>query len=425
MSRRVKSQTEVEQQVVDLVMQLIHELRSTRKITFNEMGRLYYKNVDDPDLTVERTLVQQIILLLRNNNHQISRRLIFSSLIGEVVGIVVFNYYSPILDDELEGMAREKVKALLEYSSTRDIDIPLTCLRVEGTPVRIGKVTFHAVTDEDKITEWWQKVKLNYAGDSETEVFSFGRVSSPGDWEISLDFAQAVVYETLLILRGIGFPFISDDVNQFGVVNEFPVWPNRPFRLHKALETIRIEGSSGVVTRIGPPIRIWRLNNDLLKDVDESIIENLNHLLIADNDLGLTKMQKKFLNGVRWIGEATKPDALPARYLKLATALEYLVGGEPNEEHLTTRGITATLAERTAFLIGKDQDHRLSIDREVRKYYGIRSEIVHGDRDEIDGTEFAKFGSLVRLIVFALCQKLSYFKNVNDLQKWVTRLRYS
>ena len=159
--------------------------------------------------------------------------------------------------------------------------------------------------------------------------------------------------------------------------------------------------------------------------IDGSVITILDKLLSKDGDTTITEMQRKFLSGLRWIGEGTKPDTLAARYLKISTALEYLIGGESSIEYLTTRGITATLAERAAFLIGKDKDQRISIDRAVKKYYGLRSKIVHGNRDAVDQSDFLEFGLLVRQIALTLCQKVSSFSGVDDLQKWVIEQRYA
>ena len=417
-------QIEIEQHVVELIMKLVHVFRATKKIDFSEISRLFFE-VEYQNLKEERRLVWEVINTLRTENPQISPRLIFSSLINEVVGIVVFNPYNSITDDTLADMARKKVKSLLNYSSLREIDIPIVSLQVDGLPVKIGKVTFHPISDTDRGSEWWEKIKLNYSGNSDFEIVSYGRITSPGDWEIALDYAEESIQDALLIIRGIGFHFVSQEINQFGVINEFPVWPNQPYRLNRPKESERLEHSSNVITRLGPPIRVYRLYADILNLIDGSVITILDKLLSKDGDTTITEMQRKFLSGLRWIGEGTKPDTLAARYLKISTALEYLIGGESSIEYLTTRGITATLAERAAFLIGKDKDQRISIDRAVKKYYGLRSKIVHGNRDAVDQSDFLEFGLLVRQIALTLCQKVSSFSGVDDLQKWVIEQRYA
>ena len=248
-------QIEIEQHVVELIMKLVHVFRATKKIDFSEISRLFFE-VEYQNLKEERRLVWEVINTLRTENPQISPRLIFSSLINEVVGIVVFNPYNSITDDTLADMARKKVKSLLNYSSLREIDIPIVSLQVDGLPVKIGKVTFHPISDTDRGSEWWEKIKLNYSGNSDFEIVSYGRITSPGDWEIALDYAEESIQDALLIIRGIGFHFVSQEINQFGVINEFPVWPNQPYRLNRPKESERLEHSSNVITRLGPPIRV-------------------------------------------------------------------------------------------------------------------------------------------------------------------------
>jgi hypothetical protein len=424
MSKDSSHQIDLEKKVVELIVQLIHAFHATKKIEFSEIGRLFFEG-EYPELKEERRLVWEVINTLHTENHQISPRLIFSSLISGVVGIIIFNPYNSMSDNELADMARERVKSLLNYSSLRDIDIPIVSLQVDGPPAAIGKVTFFPISEADHKSEWWEKIKLNYSGNVDFEIVSYGRITSPGDWEIALDYAEKVIHESLLIIRGVSFPFVIENINQFGMINDFPVWPNQPYRLNKPDESERLEHSSNVITRLGPPIRIYRLYADLLNLIDSGVITTLNQLLNKDGDTALTEMQRKLLSGLRWIGEATKPDTLASRYLKISTALEYLIGGESSKEHLTTRGITATLAERAAFLLGENKDQRILLDREVKKFYGLRSKIVHGNRDAIDQSDFFRFSLLVRKIALALCYKISTFRRVEDLQKWVLGQRYT
>lgn len=425
MSKRKMVNNEIIQQVVDLILELVNSFRSTDKIKYEEIGRLFFWDPLDTDVEEEHNLVEQVIDLLQTSNPQISPRLIFIYLICEVVGIIVVNSNSPMTNGEFEKLANERIRNLLNYSSIRMIDIPLVGLEVDGEPVKIGEVTFFPLTKDDRHSDWWKKVINNFSGNPEWEIRTIGRASCPGDWELALNRAENAIKNSLLVLRGLGFPITSNSISQIGVINEFQSWKTRPLRLYKPEETIRIEYSSDTVTRFGPPIQIWRIFDDLLSDVDSDVIDYINQLIIQENQQRLTNMQQKFIAGLRWIGEATKPDTLPARYLKLAIGLEYLIGGKSRKEYLTKRGITATLAERAAFLLGRDQEHRLSIDKKVKKFYRLRSKIVHGESDTINGTDFVEFGSLVRQIALALCQKTSDFKDIDALQRWVFQLRHT
>jgi len=87
------------------------------------------------------------------------------------------------------------------------------------------------------------------------------------------------------------------------------------------------------------------------------------------------------------------------------------------------------LAERAAFLVGKDLNNRLEIDEKVRAYYGKRSKIVHEGQADGSLADLDDFGVLVRQIALALLEKLSKEGNklssVDELETWVKSRRYT
>lgn len=424
MSSKVKQFTDIEQQVVVILMELLKSLYSTRKIGPDEISSLFFRSYS-PSIEVERERVWRIIKTLQSANKQISPSMIFSHLICYVVNKVVFHLDSPFQEDLLEHLARERTGEIIQYSSDRDVDVPIVFLEIDESEIKVGKVSFYPILNNDREGEWWENITQNYPGKPFADVISYGRVNVFGDTHVALSNAENILRKTLIILRGIALPFDSENVFQFGLLNDSYVWSNLPFRQHQPIESVRFESASGVVTRIGSPQRSNRLYSDLLNKVDTTTLEAVNDILCLDNEVVLTEMQGKLISGLVWLGEATKPDILPARYLKLSTALEFLVGGESNNELLTTRGITATLAERSAFLLGNDREHRSSIDQKVRKYYGLRSKIIHGHASSIDSKVFVAFGDLVRQIAFALCREFSSFITFDEFQVWITKLRYS
>jgi hypothetical protein len=420
----MKLKEKVKQEVVELVVQLVHELCSKRTLQPNEISRLYYENSNDPDLLVEHDLVGKIYSALTSCNNQISTRLIVTFLFSELIGRIVWNYYSPIPDDELARVADEKVKALLDYSSARDIDIPIACLLIEGNPIKFGKATFYPIEEEDRKGEWWEKINWFYRGEPEKDVLSFARVSSPGDWEIASNHARMLVRKTLQVLHGIGLPILAKPVTHFEILDEFPISSGLPERRHKPQETIMLERAPEVSTRLGSSLSVYELNKYLLR-IDSNFESVVSQILQDEDKSGAPEIENKLISGLTWIGEATSADTFSARYLKLSTALEFLIGGEATYETLSTRGITASLAERAAFLVGNTLDERRNIDKEIRKYYGLRSKLVHGQKESIDGKDFEMFGSLVRAVAVGLAQNLSQFKTIDQFQDWVVNQRYS
>ena len=141
-------------------------------------------------------------------------------------------------------------------------------------------------------------------------------------------------------------------------------------------------------------------------------------------------MENKLLNSIHWLAESTKPDTNNSKFAKISFALETLIGGEPkDDEELKARGITAMLAERAAFIAGRDLNDRLAIDRDIRTYYGKRSNIFHGGEGDVSLDEIDRFGELVRRLALALLEKLDELKDVisdvESLGRWVREQKYT
>ena len=59
--------------------------------------------------------------------------------------------------------------------------------------------------------------------------------------------------------------------------------------------------------------------------ISEVIENSINQ---PQNDMG-----KKYLRGLWWLGETTKPDSVEAKFVKLSISLEFFLGGEPNSKY--------------------------------------------------------------------------------------------
>ncbi len=324
---------------------------------------------------------------------------------------------------ELEARAREATTKLLTYQARRDIDVPLIELEVGSEPVKLGSVTFIAVTEKDEGEAWWSRIR-EFAGQHADEyVKTYGRVTVPGDTDTAFDNAASTVSQTLLYLRGIGYRIDHKTVPQMGVLNDYPIWDSRPFRLHPPIESFPVEIASRMREGSGSPVRCLKIE-ELLSAVEPGVLARLQPILASSSPGTDTEMVLKFRSALRWIGEATKPDAVDAKFTKLTFALENLIGGEPSGEYVTTRGITATLAERAAFLVGANREERRKIDSAVNRFYRLRSSIVHGRGMAIEVDQLAEFTLLVRRVTWSLLSQLDSITTVNELHNWLLDQRY-
>lgn len=180
------------------------------------------------------------------------------------------------------------------------------------------------------------------------------------------------------------------------------------------------------ITIVGPGIYNNRLKEDILTKLTEKQLELIEKLIKNSNR---SNMEKKLFDSIHWLAEATKTDTNNVKFAKISFALETLIGGEPKDEDLKVRGITAMLAERAAFIAGTNIKDRQDIDKKVRRYYAKRSSIVHGSEGEVSLQDIDKFGNLVRRLALALLEKLDSLgdkiDNVEKLENWVKIQRYT
>ena len=74
-----------------------------------------------------------------------------------------------------------------------------------------------------------------------------------------------------------------------------------------------------------------------------------------------------------------------------------------NQRDVITPSILYQLAESVAVLLGRNQRERLQIDKEMRKFYGKRSAIVHKGSEEVSREDYARFLSYARnCLIFLL-----------------------
>jgi len=324
-------------------------------------------------------------------------------------------------EQELMNKAGGYLKELVEFEALQPIDYPIMNLWLEGEPVKLGHVTFMAATEED-VKQWQKDYMTRLQGVADMHVFA--RVNAPGDLEKAVSYAITQVNSTLDLLRMLCFPFHHfTDACRIGVIGDTGFTPYATIRINQRQFVIHFESPfdiSGYATS--------ELRKHILSKLKQPQLALINKLILKTEDSRIN-MKNKLLDGIHWLAESTKPDSYRARFAKISFALETLIGGEPEDEELKVRGITAMLAERAAFIAGKDLDDRSSIDEDVRKYYRLRSEIVHGSKRDIALDDINGFGVLIRRIILGLLKRLDELgdnlSTVENLERWVKTQRYT
>ncbi|MFC2072981.1 hypothetical protein ACFLUU_09875 [Chloroflexota bacterium] len=345
------------------------------------------------------------------SEHEVQIRLMYDFLQVQTISVIKPDHLN---NQSLVEEAKNHLNKLIIFKAWQDVDIPITNLWLEGEPVELGYVTFTAATEQD-LEKW--KSNLVVWSQKAPDVHVLARIRSPGDRQRALSYARSQVDLTLDVLRAFCFPVgRHSDTWQIGVVGDVISYASTPMRINE----------KDLVTQLGPGIAQNELRKHILPKLKQLQWELVNKLILKAYH---TNMERKLLDGIHWLAESTKPDTNNSKFAKIGFALETLIGGEPKDEDLRVRGITAMLAERAAFITGEDLDDRLAIDKGIRKYYGMRSTIVHGGEGDVSLDDIDEFGQLVRHLALALLEKLDELGNtigdVEELERWVKVQRYT
>lgn len=318
-----------------------------------------------------------------------------------------------------EAAIREKCLELIQRLEALDVytdlELPVMHVDVRKAPFEFGDVRFADLRPEtlkgDPIAGWAYE-------EFDGRITCTAQVRAPGDCTRQLDYTEERVEEALRIVTGAVWPlFSAGDYFVPVIVGQHPQPSATPFR-RVGLPQFHV--SRGSYHRLGHWVR---LPEHLERHWGEDGVKALQRL--AGAGFAGSDMAGRVASGLRWLGEAAKPDILEARMVKVTTALEAVVGGEPGDERfLTGRGITATLAERAAFLIGEPGQDRLAVHRGVSRYYKKRSRVLHG-RGAISREEVDDFGLLIWRVVKAVVAKLDDLPTLGALNEWVFKQRYA
>lgn len=154
---------------------------------------------------------------------------------------------------------------------------------------------------------------------------------------------------------------------------------------------------------------------------------------LVDNGLNdineLDELKNKFdgciLQAIDWLGESTKPDRLEYKFLKVAVAIDALLGDEV--DYIPDKGVTARISERASFLLADTYDDRINIYNKIHKYISLRGKVVHGSQIHITSLQIDEFAKYVRMAIFRLLQlkNKGIIKNSKGLAVFVQQQKFA
>lgn len=123
------------------------------------------------------------------------------------------------------------------------------------------------------------------------------------------------------------------------------------------------------------------------------------------------KMKKRLLNASIAIGESILSKNVKNSIIYTSMAFEALFS--LNEASLFQPSIADKLAASLAFIVGTTKERRLEIIKDVKKFYALRSALVHGANPQINN-DYIIFNRLLRASINELLNNKKYEK-VNDV----------
>ena len=168
--------------------------------------------------------------------------------------------------------------------------------------------------------------------------------------------------------------------------------------------------------------------------VSPSIMKQIWKMMTRYINNQTTEIENRIINAIRWVGMANSDDSNVTKHVQYTFALEALLTYKPDKE-IIVPSISHLLAESAAFIIGENADPdqitkselRKKMFHEVKKMYGSRSKVVHGNDMQITDHEVTRVFKLVYMLIFSFLQnnELMKLNNMNELAQWIEEKRFS
>jgi len=232
--------------------------------------------------------------------------------------------------------------------------------------------------------------------------------AAAGEIQKAKNISLFKVESSLNILRL--YNFMSD----IGIQREFPTTLGREDIYFRNLRTKTCGSTHG-----GPPpssffpFLIDKQKLDLMRKRFQ--LSTFNKLL---RRTWSTKLAQKISMAIHWYGLGIKDKHEVDRFVKLIIALESLLLRQKD------RLKKQFLADRAAFILGRDKKAREEIYKLVSELYTIRSEIVHEGKHDISEEDILKLIALVRTLIFAMMKISLRLQSLEDVDKRIEEIKF-
>ncbi|WP_314102735.1 HEPN domain-containing protein [uncultured Stenotrophomonas sp.] len=120
----------------------------------------------------------------------------------------------------------------------------------------------------------------------------------------------------------------------------------------------------------------------------------------------LLNANQRVLNAARWFFDSHSGSNLQVRFVQIATAFEILLG---DREQSRETGLGTLMANRCAYMLGKNDSSRQKICDAFKAGYGIRSTIVHTGKTRLSSADLGHFYYMQELCAAVIRKECSDF----------------
>ena len=132
----------------------------------------------------------------------------------------------------------------------------------------------------------------------------------------------------------------------------------------------------------------------------------------------LNEIEQRIINAALCIGESLSSQDIKSSIIYTCMALETLFSFD--EAGLFQKSIADKISDIAVFLVCKDKEHRLKTKKAIKKFYGLRSTLVHGGSRETNDS-YKEFNNMIKAAIRVLLndERFSNIKTIKELYELV------
>lgn len=167
--------------------------------------------------------------------------------------------------------------------------------------------------------------------------------------------------------------------------------------------------------------------NDIPNIMDKSwfnykYAKKIMEILCKDNK---SDLEQRIIRSLIWAGRSIEEHYLDLSCAEVAFAFESIFKSDKNR--LITQSIQDQIAESTALILNDNYDDIIKRIKELKEFYGLRSAIAHGGKQEGDMSIYNKNLTIFRDVIIKLLEDDVYLNcnSLDDLKDVLDKKKYS